>query len=184
MSLILSMYLLPQLQAQIRISEVVSPSSKGLLDEDGDTSDWMELSHQGLEPINLQGHALSDDISEPTRWTFDEYTMQAKEHLVVFAFGKNRHITLPTEPPTFDPSNWPSLSIWLTADELEATQTGENRFVHEWRNQTPNSWTLQPPSNDTAPTLVQGALNEHSIYDTRRQWFQLTRPLVEWGHVR
>ena len=74
---------------------------------------------------------------------------------------------------------------WLNSgDELEATQTGENRFVHEWRNQTPNSWTLQPPSNDTAPTLVQGALNEHSIYDTRRQWFQLTRPLVEWGHVR
>ena len=77
----------------IRISEFLAGNEKGLLDEDNDFSDWIELwnSHP-TEPVELGGLALTDDLTDPSKWTFPTTTtLGANEYVVVFASGKDRN---------------------------------------------------------------------------------------------
>ncbi|MBT45553.1 MAG: hypothetical protein CL922_09095, partial [Deltaproteobacteria bacterium] len=62
-----------------------------LADEDGDFSDWIEIGNSGTEPIDLGGWHLTDDETNPTKWTFPGSTpLAGGQSLVVFASGKNR----------------------------------------------------------------------------------------------
>lgn len=92
---LLVMLLTVQLQGQIQISEIVSSSSKGLLDENGDTPDWIELTNEGTSPVNLNGYSLSDNLNQPRKWVLNHYELQPGERLVIFASGKDRQLTLP-----------------------------------------------------------------------------------------
>jgi len=74
----------------IVINEVVSANNAGLEDEDGDSSDWIELFNRSNQGVNLQGFGISDDLSEPMKWLLPAKTLEPGEHLVVFASGKNR----------------------------------------------------------------------------------------------
>lgn len=62
----------------------------GLLDSDGDSSDWIELANTGSSPVPLAGYTLSDDSSQPDQWKFPETALAPGAYLVVFASGKNR----------------------------------------------------------------------------------------------
>jgi len=70
------------------INEFLASNGKGLADDDGDTSDWIELHNKGTAPVNLAGWELVDGSG--VRWVFPEVTLQAGAYLVVFASGKNR----------------------------------------------------------------------------------------------
>ncbi|MEN8680951.1 MAG: CotH kinase family protein [Akkermansiaceae bacterium] len=72
------------------ISEFIARNDSGLEDEDGDTSDWIEILNASAEPIDLAGWHLTDDPGNPTRWTFPSITLAPQEYLLVFASGKNR----------------------------------------------------------------------------------------------
>lgn len=74
----------------IIISEFLALNSKGLQDEDGDNSDWIELHNPGVEAVSLEGWSLTDDLSKLTKWIFPAVTIGAGEYLVVFASDKNR----------------------------------------------------------------------------------------------
>lgn len=70
---------------------ILSPRNRtGLLDEDGDASDWLELRNDGDQPVDLEGWYLSDDPDDLTRWQFPSVTLAPGETLVVFASGKDR----------------------------------------------------------------------------------------------
>ena len=43
------------------ISEFMASNATGILDEDGNTSDWIELYNTGAAQVNLAGWRLSDD---------------------------------------------------------------------------------------------------------------------------
>ena len=73
---------------EIVINEILASNDNGLLDEDGDSSDWIELYNPGDESINLEGWALYQSVTN--RWTFPQVTLAAGEYLVVFASGKDR----------------------------------------------------------------------------------------------
>ena len=163
LGLLFVMLLSAQLHGQIRISEIVSSSSKGLLDENGNTPDWIELENNGLSAVNLNGFSLSDDIKEPHKWIFSDYLMQPGEHLVVFASGKDRQKKLLEETPPFEASDWPSLTTWLKADEAQTEPEDENRRVKAWSNKLPNTWHLQAPSGNSQPYLRPDALNGHAV---------------------
>ncbi len=77
------------------INEFVAANSTGLIDEDGDSSDWIEIYNQGPLAINLAGWALTDDPEQPQKWMFPDMTLGSGEYLVVFASGKNRRATTP-----------------------------------------------------------------------------------------
>jgi hypothetical protein len=72
------------------ISEVMSDNSATLADEDGAFPDWIELFNPTAAAINLTGHFLTDDDSEPMKWAFPDVPLPAGGHLIVFASGKNR----------------------------------------------------------------------------------------------
>jgi hypothetical protein len=78
----------PDPTAEVSISEFLASNDEGLIDEDGDSSDWIELSNTGDADANLEGWVLSQ--GGDTRWTFPAVTLAAGEYLVVFASGKDR----------------------------------------------------------------------------------------------
>ena len=74
----------------LHVHEFLASNSSGLLDEDGDTSDWIEIWNGSPGPVDLAGWHLSDDLSDLTRWTLPSRVVPAGGALVVFASGKNR----------------------------------------------------------------------------------------------
>ncbi len=76
--------------AQIVINEIVSSNVKTLVDEDGDSSDWLELFNPGDDSVNIAGFALSDNPNKPEKWIFPDLILQPQSFLVVFASNKNR----------------------------------------------------------------------------------------------
>ena len=81
--------LMPCSPAEIRISEFMALNVSGREDEDGDFSDWIEISSD--EAVSLTGYTLSDDPDEPKKWTFPGHVnVPAGGHVLVYASGKNK----------------------------------------------------------------------------------------------
>jgi hypothetical protein len=72
------------------ISEFLADDESVLADEDGDYSGWIEIFNPTAAAINLAGHFLTDEQSNPTRWGFPGTTLPPGGFLVVFASGKDR----------------------------------------------------------------------------------------------
>ena len=53
------------LHAQVRISEFMASNTHTLLDEDGDSSDWIELQNTTTNSVSLLNWALTDSASNP-----------------------------------------------------------------------------------------------------------------------
>ena len=66
------------------ISEFVASNSSGLLDDNGRTTDWIEIFNSG-PAINLAGYSLTDDASNPSKFVFSNQFLFTDEYLVVFA---------------------------------------------------------------------------------------------------
>ena len=77
-------------QELIRINEFMAVNNNGLDDEDRDESDWIEIYNAGMNPVNLDGWYLTDDVNNLTQWAFPEVILDPDAYLVVFASGKNR----------------------------------------------------------------------------------------------
>jgi hypothetical protein len=74
----------------VYISEFVASNQNGLTDEDGATSDWIEIYNSGTTPVNLAGWHLTDDPGNLNQWTFPAVSLDPKGFLVVFASQKDR----------------------------------------------------------------------------------------------
>ena len=74
------------------IAEFLASNDGLLLDEDGDDSDWIELENRGEKAVDLTGWHLSDDASEPTKWTLPALTLIPGERALVFASDKDRAV--------------------------------------------------------------------------------------------
>ncbi|MEM7030643.1 MAG: lamin tail domain-containing protein [Chloroflexota bacterium] len=72
------------------INEIQTASKHGLIDDDGDHVDWIELYNPGTRPVNLGNWTLTDDPQQLDRWQFPDIVLPEKSYLVVFASGKNR----------------------------------------------------------------------------------------------
>jgi hypothetical protein len=72
------------------ISELMARNATTLLDEDSESSDWIEIYNGSLALVNLAGWALSDDPTDLRKWPFPPVDMAPGEFLIVFASGKDR----------------------------------------------------------------------------------------------
>ncbi|MEP4078908.1 lamin tail domain-containing protein [Haloferula sp.] len=88
------------------INEFLAFNDSGLADEDGSTSDWIELFNPGPDPAPLLGYYLTDDSSDLTKWMLPDITMPSGSYLVIFASGKDR----------FDPANELHTNFSLSSD--------------------------------------------------------------------
>ena len=80
-------------RSQAVISEFLADNATGIRDEDGDTSDWIEISNPGIRPVDLSGWRLTDRANAPGRWRFpDGVVLAGGSRLLVFASGKDRAI--------------------------------------------------------------------------------------------
>ncbi|MGA1237772.1 MAG: lamin tail domain-containing protein, partial [Limisphaerales bacterium] len=78
------------MQAQFVISEFLASNGSSLVDEDGQSSDWIEIHNSGGTSASLGGWYLTDDPAWLTKWAFPEVSISAQGYLVVFASGKDR----------------------------------------------------------------------------------------------
>lgn len=67
----------------------MAANATGLLDEDGEFSDWIEIYNPGREPVSLQGWKLTDDEGQ-LKWSFPNVVLPRQTQLLVFASGKDR----------------------------------------------------------------------------------------------
>lgn len=74
--------------SSIIISELMTSNKTTIADEDGKYWDWIEISNMGTDAIELQGWGLSDDLSEPFKWTFPQLTIDPGQYIIIFASGK------------------------------------------------------------------------------------------------
>ena len=72
------------------INEFMAANGDSLADEDGESSDWIEIYNRSASAVNLAGFALTDDPEQPHKWPFPQRTLDGGEYLVVFASGKDR----------------------------------------------------------------------------------------------
>ena len=73
------------------ISEILARNTSGIIDEDGERTDWIELFNPNGQPFDLTGCSLSDNPAEPAKWAFPaRISIPAGGYLVVFASGKTR----------------------------------------------------------------------------------------------
>jgi hypothetical protein len=79
-------------QEDVTITEFLAGNVGGLVDEDGDSSDWIELYNASSNAVNLAGWYLTDDFNDLTKWAFPSTNIPAKGFLIVFASGKDRTI--------------------------------------------------------------------------------------------
>ena len=74
----------------LKISEAMPSNKDCLLDEDGDSSDWLELVNLGEEPASLKNCWLSNDAGEPEMWQLPDLVLGSGERILIFCSGKNR----------------------------------------------------------------------------------------------
>ena len=91
-ALILSFTLAVRAADQVLITEFMAANDGILLDEDGDSEDWIELHNAGTNVVNLDGWCLTDKIAQPTQWRFPATNLPPNGYLVVFASSKNRRV--------------------------------------------------------------------------------------------
>ncbi|MEM7234800.1 MAG: FN3 associated domain-containing protein, partial [Planctomycetota bacterium] len=80
----------PSFAQTILISEFMADNGVTIVDEDGDSSDWIELHNSGLTAVSLDGWYLTDDADELTRWRIPDVTIDPQGFLLLFASGKDR----------------------------------------------------------------------------------------------
>src|SRR5262249_47751861 len=78
------------------LNEFMAANSGVLRDEDGDSSDWIEIYNPSENAVSLAGWFLTDATNALTKWVFPDVLLGAGGYLVVFASDKNR--TNPTAP--------------------------------------------------------------------------------------
>jgi len=67
------------------INELMASNSGTIADELGDFDDWIEIYNGGTTAISLSGLALTDDLSNPTAYTFPAATIAPGEYILVWA---------------------------------------------------------------------------------------------------
>ena len=91
-----SLILTGTLQGQLIINEFLASNRRGLIDEDRQRVDWIEITNTSTQPVSTEGWSLTDDPERPKKWILPSRVLRAGEHLVIFASGKNRR---PQEGP-------------------------------------------------------------------------------------
>ena len=74
------------------ITEFMAANSGPVVDEDGDTSDWIEIHNAGTNVVNLEGWFLTDKASNLANWRFPATNLVANAYLIVFASGKDHRV--------------------------------------------------------------------------------------------
>src|SRR5262245_54956071 len=85
LALLLSCVGLLRAAEPVTITEFAASNANGLRDENGDTSDWIELFNGGTTNVNLNGWFLTDSPDNLTKWRLPATNLGPNLFLIVFA---------------------------------------------------------------------------------------------------
>lgn len=106
--------LLPmQLSSQIVINEGSNRNFQTVVDEDGDSKDWIELYNAGGEAVDLLGFQLTTIADDTEAWAFPHYSLEAGEYLLVFCSDKDRFFSTPFQQVALE-ANYTPIVGWNT----------------------------------------------------------------------
>ena len=69
----------------IRLNEIMTANGGVLVDDGGETPDWVEVANVGSRPVNLEGYALTKRAGSGNRLVFPDWILQPGECAVVCA---------------------------------------------------------------------------------------------------
>ncbi len=75
---------------RIRLNEILASNRAGRLDDEGQTSDWVEIHNPGNAPIQLGGYRLTNDPKDTDKWAFPDIRIPAGGYHVVWMSGLDR----------------------------------------------------------------------------------------------
>ncbi len=78
---------------KVRINEISASNETGIVDENNEAVDWIELENFGTTAVNLNGWSLTDSKSDPAEWIFPNVTINAGARMIIYASGKDRRPT-------------------------------------------------------------------------------------------
>lgn len=153
----------PSLKAQsVVLNEVVSSNSRGLLDESGNTVDWIELFNPGAQEISLAGYGLSDDPAAPFKCVITNATLRPKSFLVVYADSQNRQAA---SFPPLAPDQIPGLFGWFKASEVATNdaasvrKSGTLMYMRRWNDWRNNGVALSQAAGGLQPLFTPASAN-------------------------
>ena len=119
--------------AQVVISEVQSANHQTLIELDGEAYDWIELTNQGRQAIDLAGWGLSDSSNSPHKWLFGDVLIAPEEHLIVRASGQDIGQGLSWNTLIDDGAQW-------------SYRGGQSRPAADWKDEgfDDSAWTQGP----------------------------------------
>lgn len=168
-----------EFSAQVIINEGCNKNFQTIVDEDGDSPDWIELYNAGSQTVNLNSFSLTDNLVYPKKWEFLGVSMAPGEFKTVFCSGKNRMGGIPFQfglsQTNYNPSvgwnthtlatpfQWDGFSnIVLNVCSYNNTQYTENSVVSQ--TSTPFASTLVS-FVDGSPAACNSSLG--SLYNQR-----------------
>ena len=75
---------------KIRLNEILASNRTGLSDDDGDSSDWVELYNASAKALRLDGYRLTNDLDVPDKWQLPSHSVPGSGYYVVWMSGKDR----------------------------------------------------------------------------------------------
>ncbi|MBP7174589.1 MAG: CotH kinase family protein [Thermoclostridium sp.] len=142
------------------INEVMPVNQSVLIDQEGDTPDWIELYNTSSIPVRLMGYGLSDDTSKPGKWLFPDVTIPARSFLVIFASGKNKFTGKELHASFSIRSKGEELILsdpqGETIDEVEIPAC-ETNCSYGRLGEKPDEWSQLPLSSPGFPNTETGA---------------------------
>ena len=79
--------------APLQLSEFLADNKGALKDDEGDSSDWIELKNPNSFRLDTAGYYLAGDPSNLLQWPLPAVQIPADGFLIVFASGKDRRAT-------------------------------------------------------------------------------------------
>ena len=79
-------------QSSFLVSEFQASNRETLLDEEGESSDWIEIYNSSLNNASIAGWSLTGDTELLDTWTFPDVEIPGQGFLIVFASGKDRAV--------------------------------------------------------------------------------------------
>ncbi len=102
------------------ITEFLARNQNGLVDDEGDHVDWIELYNRSPYPVDLAGWSLTDNRAVPDKWRLPAWPLPAGHYLIVYASGKNG-VKLPDSSPAGQAQNADAAPILHTNFRLNGT---------------------------------------------------------------
>jgi hypothetical protein len=149
---------------QVVIAEVMSSNHATLLDEDGDSADWVELQNQTDETISLNGWHLTVDPVRPRLWTISGLSLPPRGSRVIYCSGKDRQAMPEPGPTPRTPDGVPGLSIWLDASKIDPSDPtivvsrGGRQYLKRWVSRAVSAHAVEQMHEPSQPEWQARAL--------------------------